>query len=79
VTEAEPVAITYGFTVNPLRLVTFSEPVDQGEAEVMVTVLVPTCCLYRTPSMMLVLSCAAVSVLPAVNANLPDIYRPFHS
>jgi len=29
--------------------------------------------LIGTPSMMLVLSCAAVSVLPAENENLPDI------
>jgi hypothetical protein len=35
--------------------------------------------LNGIPSITLVLSCAAVSVLPDVNVNLPDIYRPFNS
>jgi hypothetical protein len=38
-----------------------------------VTVTIPVIILYGIPSMTLVLSCAAVRVLPAVNVNLPDI------
>jgi hypothetical protein len=38
-------------------------------------VVTPQIILYGMPSITLVLSCAAVSVLPAVNVNLPDISK----
>lgn len=61
------VAVTTGTTpvVNAAGHVTASDPVNE-----MVTLAT---ILNGKPSMMLVFSCAAVRVLPAVNANLPDI------
>jgi hypothetical protein len=64
---------TYGSTVKPDKLVTLVEPYDQVALLVRFTLVVPTWMLYGKPAMMLVFSCAAVSVLPAVNVNLPDI------
>ena len=54
---------------------------DDGQVTANDAVIVPwpATILNGIPSMTLVLSCAAVSVLPAVNVNLPDIYRPFQS
>ncbi len=57
-----------GATVNPDRPVTFAEPFDQGDADDMVTVTSPVCILYGIPSITLVFSCDAVSVLPNVKS-----------
>ena len=67
------VAVTTGTTpdVNAAGHVTASDPVN----EVVTLALI----LKGMPSITFVLSCAAVRVLPAVNVNLPDIYRPFNS
>jgi hypothetical protein len=60
------VAVTVGTTpvVNDDGQVIASDPV---------TDTCPQTILNGIPSMTLVLSCAAVRVLPAVNVNLPDI------
>jgi hypothetical protein len=63
----------YGSTVKPVSPVMFVDPVDQVVPPVMLMVTVPTCSLKKIPSITLVFSCAAGSVLPAVNVYLPDI------
>ena len=61
------VAVTTGTTpvVNAAGHVTATDPVKE---EVTLATI-----LNGMPSMTFVFSCAAVSVLPAVNVNLPDI------
>ena len=60
-------AVMIGVTplVNDTGNVNASDPVN--------AVVTPVIILNGIPSITLVLSCAAVSVLPAENVNLPDI------
>jgi len=60
-----------------LAVIVGTAPLTNAEGNVTasdpVTATCPHTILYGMPFMTLVLNCAAVSVLPAVNVNLPDI------